>query len=190
MPNVPGKGFVYDQPAYDSVIVPIAAAGAAVAALFAIPRGQLIAAGIPKTIRHTSLVQAGRLETGNSLNITAISFNFPSTAEAGALPTVADKRSIRAGSLRIVFGGDTEFLKMPLSHFPSGGAGEVVVDGAVALNDVQNGVAVAQNKYYLDNALVLSSQESVSVFLENMDAVVAPTEVQVVLWGEAIRPVR
>lgn len=190
MPNVQGKGLVYDQPIYDTIILPIAAAGAAEGNFFATPRGQLIAAGIPKSIRHTNLVQAGRLEAGNSLNVTAISFNFPSTAEAGALPTVADKRAIRAGSLLVVFGGDTEFLKMPLSHFPSGGAGEVVVDGTVALNDVQNGVAVSQNKYYLENPLVLSSQESVSVFIENMDAIVAPTEVQIVLWGEAIRPVR
>ncbi len=190
MPNVPGKALLYSQPYYDSIILPAGAAGAIVGVFFAVPLGGLIAAGIPKTFRHTNFVQAGRLETGNELNINAISIQWPRTAEAGALPTVADTRATRAGNLRMVFGGDTEFLKVPVTNVPSAGAGEVVVDGTVALNDVQPGVQVIQNKFYLDEVLILKSQESVQVFIENMDVIAAPTQLAMVLWGTAIRPVR
>lgn len=188
--QVPGKGLVYSQPYYDTIIAPAALAGAFVGQFFAVPFGGLIAAGIPKNYRHTNFVQAGRLETGNDLQIGALSFHFPTTAEAGALPTVADKRALRSGNIRMVFGGDTEFLKIPTCLLPGASAGEVVVNATVALNDVQNGVPVTQNKYFLDEPLVLRAQESISIFIENMDAIVAPTEVCMVLWGTAVRPVR
>jgi len=145
---------------------------------------------VPKNARHTNLVQAGRLEEGKQLEIGAVSIHWPITAEAGALPTVADKRSTRAGNIRMVFGGDTEFLRIPVSLIPSAGAGEVVVDATVALNDVQPGVQVTQNKFFLAEPLNLAGNETVQVFIENMDAIVAVTEVCFVLWGNAIRPVR
>lgn len=190
MPMVPGKGLLYTQPYYDSIIIPAAAAGAFVGQFFQVPFGGLIAAGVPKTFRHTNLVQAGRLETGNELQIGAVSMHWPVTAEAGALPTVADKRATRSGNVRLVFGGDTEFLKVPTALIPQAGAGEVVVDATVALNDVQPGVPVIQNRFYLEEPLVLKAQESIAVFIENMDAVVAPTELCCVLWGTSLRPVR
>ena len=190
MPLLDGKGLLYTQPYYDTIILPIAAAGAVVGQFFAVPFGGLIAAGIPKNYRHTNLVQAGRLETGNEILINAITIHWPRTAEAGALPTVADMRATRAGNIRLRFGNDTEFLKIPTVCIPSGGAGEVVVDATVALNDVQPGVQVAQNKFWLEQPLVLKPQESVAVFIENMDAIVAVTEICCVLWGSSIRPVR
>jgi hypothetical protein len=190
MPNVPGKGLVYSQPFYDTIIAPAAAAGAFVGQFFAVPFGGLIAAGVAKNYRHTNFVQAGRLETGNELQIGAVTMHFPITAEAGALPTIADKRALRSGNIRLRFGGDTEFLKIPTTLLPSAAAGEIVVDATVAANDVQNGVQAIQNKFFLDEALILRAQESVSVFIENMDAIVAPTSVCFVLWGTAIRPVR
>jgi len=190
MPMVEGKGLLFSQPYYDTIVLPAGAAGAVVGSFFQVPFGGLMAAGLNKSARHTNLVQAGRLETGNELQIGAVSIHWPTTAEAGALPTVADKRAIRAGNIRLVFGGDTEFLRIPVCLIPSAGAGEVVVDATVALNDVQPGVQVSQNKFYLDQPLVLKSQESVQVFIENMDVIAAATEVAFVLWGTAIRPVR
>lgn len=190
MPQVPGQGLVYSQPYYDTIILPAALAGAVVGQFFAVPFGGLIAAGIQKNYRHTNFVQAGRLETGNELQIGAITLHFPITAQAGALPTVADKRAVRSGNIRMLFGGDTEFLKIPTILVPAGSAGEVVSDATVSLNDIQPGVPVIQNKYYLDEPLVLRAQESISIFIENMDAITAPISVCFVLWGTAVRPVR
>ena len=191
MPLLEGKGLLYTQPYYDTIILPIAAAGAIVGQFFAVPFGGLIAAGVPKTYRHTNLVQAGRLETGNEIQINAVTIHWPITAEAGAIVTVADKRATRSGNIRLRFGNDTEFLKLPTICIPSGGAGEVVNDATLAaLNDVQPGVQVTQNRFWLEQPLVLKPQESVAVFIENMDAIVAPTEMSFVLWGSSIRPVR
>lgn len=190
MPMVPGQGLLYTQPYYDTIVLPAGAAGAVVGQFFAVPFGGAMTAAINKNWRHTNLVQAGRLETGRELQIGAVSIHWPITAEAGALPTVADKRATRAGNIRLVMGGDVEFLKIPTVLIPNAGAGEVVVDATVALNDVQPGVSVTQNKFYLDEPLVLQAQESVGVFIENMDAIVAATEVVFVLWGASLRPVR
>jgi hypothetical protein len=189
MPQVSGKGLLYTQPYYDTIILPAGAAGAVVGTFFQVQFGGLMAA-IVKNARHTNLVQAGRLEEGKQLSIGAISVHWPTTAEAGALPTVADKRAIRAGNVRLMFGGDTEFLRVPVALLPSAGAGEVVIDATVALNDIQPGVQVAQNKFFLAEPLDLAGNETVQCFIENMDAVVAPTEVTMVLWGQSIRPVR
>lgn len=189
MPQLTSKGLLYTQPYYDTIIIPAGAAGAVVGTFFQVPFGGLMAA-VVKNARHTNLVQAGRLEEGKQLSIGAISMHWPITAEAGALPTVADKRASRAGNIRLMFGGDTEFLRVPVTLLPSAGAGEVVVDATVALNDVQPGVQVAQNKFFLAEALPLAGNETVQCFIENMDAIVAPTEMTMVLWGLAIRPVR
>ena len=190
MPQVNGKALLYTQPQYDSIILPAGAAGAVVGTFFQIPFGSNIAAGVVKTKRHTNLVQAGRLEEGKQHSISAISIHWPVTAEAGALPTVADKRATRSGNIRLMFGGDSEFLVVPTCQIPGSGAGEVVVDATVALNDVQPGVQVAQNKFFLAEPLSLAGNETIQVFIENMDAIVAPTEMCLMLWGQSIRPVR
>lgn len=190
MPDVQGKALIYTQPYYDTLAFPISAAGALQAQFFAVPFGGALTAAINKNFRHTNLVQAGRLERGNQLRIGAMTLAFPVTAEAGALPTVADKRAVRAGNIRLVFGGDTNYLTVNAAEIPQGAAGEVVVDATVALNDIQNGVPVVQNKFWFDEEMNLASQESVSVFLENMDAIAAVTEVRITLWGTATRPVR
>lgn len=194
-PQVLNEGFSYTQPVYDTSVVPIAAAGAAVVPFFAVPRGGLLAVGINKTNRHTNLVQAGRLERDNSLMIDSVSFFFPTTAEAGALATVADKQAIRAGSFRLLFGGDTEFLKGPIAFLPNGGCDatlqtDAALAAASAAESYGNGVSVVQNRFHLNEPLPLANQESISVVFENMDAIVAPTEVCVVLWGTYLRPAR
>lgn len=195
MPQVPGKGFTYTQPVYDSIILPAGAAGAVVGNFFAVPRGGLIAAAIAKTNRHTNLVQAGRLERDNSLMIESLSIFFPQTAEAGALPTVADKQAIRVGNFRLLFGGDTEFCKGPISFLPNGGCDatlqtDAALAAATAAEVYGNGVSVVQNKFMLYEPLPLRDQESINVIFENMDVIAAPTEITFVLWGTYLRPAR
>jgi len=195
MPQALGQGFTYTQPVYDSIVLPIGAAGAVVGTFFAVPRGGILAVGIAKNNRHTNMVQAGRLERDNSLMIESLSLHFPKTAEAGALPTVADIQAIRAGSFRVLFGGDTEFAKGQVCFIPNGGCDAVLTTdaglaAATAAETYGNGISVVQNKYMLYEPLPLRDQESINVVFENMDAIVAPTEVTFVLWGTYLRPAR
>ena len=184
MPNVPGKALVYSQPIYDTIALAIGATGGT---FFTVPLGGALLGVGPKTLRHTNLIQAGRLETGNELQIGAMSMTvvFP-------IGSAVEVPHVRAGNIRVVFGADTAFLKMPAAYFPNAASGEVVVqDGAPGplLND-QNGVPVAQNKFFLEIPQPLHSQETIQVFLENCDPVAVLTKVQFVLWGTATRPVR
>lgn len=194
MPIKQGTSLLYTQPVYDSIILPIAAAGVAVGQFFAVPWAQLIAAGIPKTWRHTNLVQAGRLERGNEIQIDALSMFFPRTAEAGAFATMADMDAVRAGNFLLQFGGDTIYLKLPIAALPNAGFGVTYTTDAALAAEVNftynNGVPVHQNKFYLNQPIVLNEQETVGVTFENMDAIVAPIEVTLFLWGSKLRPVR
>ena len=194
MPVRSGSSLLYTQPVYDSIILPIGAAGAVIGQFFLVPFGQLIAAAIPKTYRHTNLNQAGRLERGNEIQIDSISMLFPRTAEAGAAATIADIDAIRAGNMRLRFGGDTDFLIVPLAAIPNGGMAPVYsTDAALAAAvnfTFDNGASVSQNKFYLNQPIVLEEQETIRVTIENMDAVVAPTELIMFLHGASIRPVR
>ena len=194
MPIKQGTSLLHTQPVYDSIILPIALAGVAVGQFFAIPWAGLIAAAVPKTWRHTNLVQAGRMERGNEIQIDSLSMFFPRTAEAGAFPTMADMDAVRAGAMRLRFGGDTDFLKVPIAAIPNGGMGITYSTDAALAAEVNfaynNGVSVAQNRFYLNQPIVLEEQETIGITFEDMDAIVAPIEVTFFLWGPNIRPVR
>lgn len=194
MPKVQGTELVYSQPIYDTVEVPVdAVGGVAVAHLFAVPWGQNMAAGIPKTWRHTNLTQAGHLEAGNALRIDAISMFFPRTAQSGAFPTVADMDAVRAGNLRLKFGGDRNYLKMVIAGIPNAGMGVTYSTDAALAAEVNfafnNGVSVSQNRFPLAQPIDLLPQETVGITLENMDIIVAKTQVMFFLWGSNVRPV-
>jgi len=194
MPIKHGTSLMYTQPIYDSIILPIAAAGVAVGQFFAIPWAGLIAAAIPKTWRHTNLVQAGRMERGNEIQIDSLSMFFPRTAEAGAFPTMADMDAVRAGAMRLRFGGDTDFLKIPIAGIPNGGMGVTYSTDAALAAEINftynNGVPVTQNRLHLGQPIVLQEQETIGITFEDMDAIVAPIEVTFFLWGPNIRPTR
>jgi hypothetical protein len=178
------------QPLYDTVQIP---AAGVVASFFTVPRGGALTAAINKDDRHTNLVQAGRLELGNSFEIRAISLSIRQSVQAGALPTVADIKAISSGSFRMIFGGQTEVLKVPTMNIPSGGADFVHMSNiaaAVTEFNLSRGVAVVQNRFPLEEVLNIQPQESFEVRLENMDAIVAATQVTVMLWGVLLRPVR
>ena len=189
-PVVAGKGLVYTQPLYDTIHL---AAAAVAGNFFVVPKGGLLVAGVNKDNRHTNLVQAGRLETGNELQISAISMYIRQSVQAGALPADADIRAVYAGNIRMVIGGSTEFLQLPAQMIPAGGADFVFVSNiAAAVTEfyLAKGVAVTQNRWYLDQPLTLRSQETIEVILENMDTIAAAVHVVFVLWGTALRPVR
>jgi len=194
MPVKQGSSLLLTQPVYDSVILPAGAAGVVIGQFFTIPFGQLIAAGIPKTYRHTNLNQASQLERGNQIQIDSLSMLFPRTAEAGAYATIADIDSVRAGNLRLRFGGDSDFLTVPIAAIPNAGMAPVYsTDAALAAAvnfTFDNGASVTQNRFFLGQTIVLESQESVRVTFENMDAIVAPIEVMFFLHGASLRPVR
>lgn len=190
MPTVAGKGLVYTQPLYDTIHL---AAAAVIGNFFTVPKGGLLVAGVNKDDRHTNLVQAGRLEPGNELQINAVTMHIRQSVQAGALPQDADIRAVFAGNIRMMIGGSTEFLKLPCQMIPGGGADFVFVSNiAAAVTEfyLANGVAAIQNKWYLDQPLTLRSQETIEVILEHMDTIAAAVHVVFVLWGTALRPVR
>ena len=186
---VEGKGFVYTQPLYDTIHL---AAAATVGNFFVVPFGGALGAGT-KTFADTNLIQAGRLETGNELKVNALSFGFVQTDQAGAVPSVVDMKAVNAGNIRWLVGGSTEILKIPVSLIPSGGADFVFVSNIAAAATefyMSKGVAVTQNKFYLDEPYILKANESIEVVLENMDTIAAAIRCRLVLWGTAIRPLR
>jgi len=190
MPVVANKGLVYTQPLFDTIHL---AAAAVLGRFFVVPRGGLLVAGVNKNNRHTNLVQAGRLEPGNELNMTAVSMHIAQSDKAGALPADADIRAVMAGNIRLMIGGATEFLILPCALIPCGGANFVFfsnITPAATEFYLSNGVAATQNKFYLDQPLTLRSQETIEVIIENMDTIAAAVQVVFVLWGTALRPVR
>jgi hypothetical protein len=190
MSFVEGKGLFLTQPLYDTVQIP---AAGVLASFFTVPRGGALTAAINKDDRHTNLVQAGRLELGNSFEIRAISLNVRHSVQAGALPIVADIKAVSSGSFRLIIGGQTEAFKIPTAYIPSGGADFVHMSNIAAAAtefNLSRGVAVTQNRYMLEEVINIQPQESFEVRLENMDAIAAATQVAVMLWGVLLRPVR
>lgn len=190
MGMVPGKGMLLEQPLYDTVQIP---AAGTLASFFTTPRGGALTAAINKDDRHTNLVQAGRLELGNSFEIRAISMHVRQSVQAGALPTVADIKAVSSGSIRLIFGGSTEVFKAQSQMVPSNGADFVFFSNIAAAATefyLSRGVAVFGNRWPLVEVLNIEPQESFEVRLENMDAIAAATQVTVVLHGLLLRPVR
>ena len=107
---------------------------------------------------------------------------------------MADMDAIRAGAMRLRFGGDTDFLKVPIATMPNAGMGVTYsTDAALAAEAnfaFNNGVPVVQNRFMLAQPIVLEEQETISVVFEDMDIIAAATQVQFFLWGTNIRPVR
>lgn len=180
------------QPLYDRVQQPIAAAAGSILNFFQVPFGNPLIAGVNKTFRDTNLVQAGRLEEGNSHHITGISYFIPEIAQGGARALEIDIRAIHAGCLHL-FIGQTEYLKVPVAMIPNGGADLVMfsnVAAAVTEWQLSNGISAAGNIFPLELPLDLDPNESLLVQITDIGVVAAATDVAVVLWGQLTRPVR
>ena len=189
MSRLVGSANVLDQPLYDTVQLPIVA-GPQVVNFFAIPVGGAFTAAIAKTWEHTNLVQAGRIETGNELMITAVSMYVKTQAGGGAGVTLADASAVSSGycQLRI---GQVTYLTLPNQMIPNGGA-EIVANGnaAAASTHVTHSVSAISNRFHLKNTFVLEADESVQVECHVTAAIAAVTDLVFVLWGDYTRPVR
>jgi hypothetical protein len=180
------------QPLYDRTQQPIAAAAGSVMNFFQIPFGNPLVAGVNKTFRDTNLVQAGRLEQGNSHHITGISMHVADIAQGGARPIALDIRAIHAGCFRLVI-GQVEYLKCPVSMIPCGGAdlaGFSNIAAAVTEWQLGHGISANGNVFPLELPLDLSEQESLLAQITDIGIVAAPIDVYIVLWGQLTRPVR
>lgn len=182
---------LYDQPVYDTVHIPITAAGAVNATLFTVPYGSTITGAVVKTIAQTNMIQAGRLEQGHRLEITGVSWHIPIHAGAGAAPTFADMKALRTCSFRLWI-ADKPFLEVPLCLIPGGGADGVYQSNIAAAAtewSYLNGNSVHQNRYVLAHPLSLEAGVSFKAAIaDNVTAVAAPIWATVVLWGTHYRP--
>lgn len=180
------------QPLYDRMQQPIAAAAGSVMNFFQVPFGQLLIAGVPKTFRDTNLVQAGRLEEGNSFHITGVSTHYADIAQGGARPTAIDMRAVHAGCFRLVI-GQVEYLKVPYGMIPCGGAdfaGFSNIAAAATEWQLGHGISASGNVFPLELPLDLDPNESLLCQITDIGIVAAPIDVYIVLWGQLTRPVR
>lgn len=186
--GVDDYALVYDQPLYDTIHLAAAAVGGT---FFGVPIGGAIGAGI-KTLAHTNLRQAGRLEQDHHFMIDGISLWFPEGTAAGAILTWADFQAVRSGSLELWI-GDKPFLEVPCQAIPNAGFDTVLVSNiaaAVTEFHVANGVSAHANRFQLKYPLPLKAQQTVRVVLGNLQgaALAAATRVGCMLWGTHSRP--
>jgi len=180
---------VYDQPVYDTVHLAIAAT---TATFFAVPIGGILTGAVVKSLAHTNMVQAGRLEADHTFMVEAFSMWFPECDEAGALPLWADKQAIRSGSLSFWI-GDKPFSQLPAQAIPNAGFDSVLfsnITPAATEFQVSNGVSAFGNKHTLKYPLPIKPQQSFKVVLENIrgTAISAATQLGFCLWGTHTRP--
>lgn len=189
---VQGVSAVIVQPLYDTV--QLTASTGQTATFFAIPVGGNFTAAIPKTKLHTNLVQSGRLEAGFGFTITGVSISIKQTVAAGTAVTRADYEAIyRSGWLDLQL-GQTSFLQVPLNLIPPA-AQEIGyfsnITPAATEFRANHGLAAQTNRLDLSNQpLVIEPQTTISAFVNIADAVVAVTDVVLVLHGVMVRPVR
>ncbi len=180
------------QPIYDTVQLPIAAV-AQTASFFVVPLNGILAGAVVKTYSHTNLVQAGRLEKGLELTIKGISFFVRDTATGGAVVSFADYLSVYNISHLNLLIGQQSFFRMTLPHIAPAAAEINYFSNIVAAATefkAWKGIGTVKNYFPLDNPLVLEDQESIQVDVEIESAIVAVTDITLMLHGDMTRPVR
>lgn len=186
MPNLAGAGLQLEQPYYDTINLAAAATGGT---FFAVPFGGTLVGAVTKGYEDTNFIQAGRLESGYTLEIDAISMFFP---EAATRATAADIRAIQSGSFQLRI-SDTVFLTVPISFLPNGGAELQLfsnITPAATEYQLDKGVQATQNRFYLRKPITLNPQQTIAASITGFHtAVVAATLVTCVLWGILTRPV-
>lgn len=178
------------QPIYDTMQL---AVGVGVYPFFSVPLNGALTAAANKTYAHTNLVQAGRLEKGIELTITGVAMHIRDTASGGARVTLADYLSVYNESWIDLLIGQVSFLRVPAYQIPPGPAEiNYFSDIAAAATEYKatKGIGSHMNVFRLENPLVLEDQESLQVDLHVEDALVAVTDVSLILYGSQTRPVR
>lgn len=189
--QVPNVANLLDQPIYDTMQA--AAAAGQTLRFFSVPLGQPLAAGILKDYQHTNMIQAGRLEEGNSLVIRGITFYVKHEDDTGTPVTWADYTLIYNTSHVNLQIGQVSMLRLPLCQIPAA-AGETdyfsnIAPAATEYN-ASKGLGSINNKYNLAYPLTLKGNEGIAVDLFIGGTVGAVTDIQCVLWGDMTRPAR
>jgi hypothetical protein len=186
MPNVPRVGLELEQPYYDTISLAVAAT---TGTFFTVPFGGILVGAVVKGYEHTNLIQAGRLETGYSLNVDAISIWFPETATRAS---EADIQGIQSGYFQLSM-SDTIFLTVPIAMIPDGGAELIMfsnIAAAVTEYQLNKGQGVTQNRFYLRKPIPINPQQTFKAVIGGFHtAPAAATKISCALWGVLIRPV-
>jgi len=185
MPNLPGAGLELEQPYYDTISL---AGAATTGTFFTVPFGGILIGVIAKGYEHTNLIQAGRLETGYSLNVDAISIWFP---EAATRASELDIQAVQSGYFQLSI-SDTIFLTVPIAMIPDGGAELVMFSNiAVAVTEYQlnKGQGVTQNRFYLRKPILINPQQTFKAVIGGFHTGIASTKLSCALWGVLTRPV-
>ncbi len=180
------------QPLYDTVQLAVAAV-AQTASFFVVPLNGILAGVFVKTYSHTNLVQAGRLEKGIELTIKGISFFVRDVATDGAVVSFADYLSVYNISHLNLLIGQQSFFRMTLPEIAPAAA-EINYFSNIAPAPTEfkatKGIGTVRNYFPIDNHLVLEDQESIQVDVEVESAIVAVTDITLMLHGDMTRPVR
>ena len=188
MPTFPGAKNVLDQPIYDTIQLAVAAAQ--VVHFFTVPLNGALTAAANKTYEHTNLVQAGRLESGNQLHVTGLSFFAKQLASGGAAPTLADLTALYSGWIQFNV-GQVSYLRLPIAMIPNGGAEPVPTgNGAAASTHLAHGISAISNRFHFKNPFTIEADEAIDVEFHVTAAVAAVTDVVFVIWGDYERPLR
>lgn len=186
MPNLPGAGLQLEQPIYDTISLAIAATSGN---FFSIPFGGIIVGTTPKNYQHTNMIQAGRLDTGYTMVVDAVSLWFPETATR---QTQVDIRAVQSGFFQLQI-SDTIFLTVPMSMIPNGGAELQLfsnITPAATEFQLDKGVQATQNRFYLRQSITLNPQQTFTARIGGFHtAPAAATQVSCALWGILTRPV-
>lgn len=178
------------QPIYDTMQL---AAGVGVYPFFTVPLNGVLTAAANKTYAHTNLVQAGRLEKGIELTITGVAMHIRDIASGGAQVSFADYINVYAQTWIDLLIGQVSFLRIDAYQCPPGPAEiNYYSNIAAAVTEFKStkGLGSAMNLFRLENPLILEDQESIAVDLHIETAIVAVTDVSMVLYGTQTRPVR
>ena len=180
------------QPMYDTVQLEAVANQTVV--FYANPRGQALTGAINKTNSHTNMVEAGRLPSGWSMRLEAISFYVRSAADGGIATSKVDYDTIYQNGFIDFQIGQVSFLKTPITAIPPAGCESTYrsnITPAATEYSLNHGVGSQMNKFYMgDNPLLLEPQETLEIFLTIPGTIVAVTDVTFMLWGTINRPVR
>lgn len=179
------------QPIYDTVQLAVAAVPQT-ANFFVNPLNTVLVGAALKSYAHTNLVQSGRLESGLRMSIRGLTLFVRDLATAGARVTFVDYVAVYNNSHINLLKAQVSFLRIPAYLLPAGGA-EVNYFSNIAPAATEfkttHGLGSFMNRFVLDSPFDLEANESIQVVLQVDGAIVAVTDVTVVLWGEQIRAV-
>ena len=178
------------QPLYDTVQM-AAAAGPRTFNFFSTPLNQFLVGTTPKTLAHTNLVQAGKLEEGSKFQIQGLSWYPNAEIAAGTRPVFVDYHELQTGFVELKFGTRT-LLQLKTSQIPAGGAELSYfsnIAAAATEYNVNRGINAVSNRFVLDNPIMIENNESFRVEFTVPGTTTVIMDVTFQLWGDLYQPV-